>query len=89
MDNSNLIREMIRAHYTFEDIINLNKKDWDKAYAVLQACLESGHLVKEIRGYEDIIYRPASGIEDKNLMHDSVTEEEIQRQGNFRKRSDF
>jgi hypothetical protein len=33
MDNSNLILEMIRAHYTFEDIINLNKKDWDKAYA--------------------------------------------------------
>lgn len=81
---------MERPHYTFEDIINLNQKDWDKAYVVLQACLESGHLTKEVRGYEDIIYIPALGIQDQHLMHDPIVPTEEQpRQSGLRKRMDF
>ncbi len=81
---------MERSHYTFEDIINLNQKDWDKAYVVLQACLESGHLTKEVRGFEDIIYIPAEGMMDQHLIHDPVVlTQEPPKTGGLRKRMDF
>ena len=81
---------MERSHYTFKDIINLNQKDWDKAYVVLQACLESGHLTKEVRGFEDIIYIPADGMLDQHLVHDPVVpSEEPPKTGGLRKRMDF
>ena len=81
---------MQRAHYTFADIISLNNNDWDKAYVVLQACLESGHLTKEVRGFEDIIYIPAEGMLDQHFLHDPVAPEvEQPRQGGLRKRMDF
>jgi hypothetical protein len=81
---------MERPHYSFADIISLNSNDWDKAYVVLQACLESGHLIKEIRGFEDIIYIPANGILDHHLVHDPIMPSDDQpKQSGFRKRMDF
>jgi hypothetical protein len=81
---------MQRSEYTFADIINLNNNDWDKAYVVLQACLESGHLTKVVRGFENIIYIPAPGMLDQHLMHDPIVPtEDVRKTGNFRKRMDY
>lgn len=60
---------MIADFYTFLDIVRFNSNDWDQAYEVLTCCLERGHLIKEARGPENIIYHNAGRIEPFNLIH--------------------
>lgn len=58
---------MNRGHYTFQDIIELNHGNWDKAYDILQ--LE--RLKKKIYPGEVILYFPDPDLIDPELIHDN------------------
>lgn len=62
---------MQRAHYTFQDIIDLNQQDWDKAYTILQTHLANNNLQKKMLRGDLIIYIPAPDLLDMDLVHDN------------------
>lgn len=62
---------MKREHYTFQDIIELNHGDWDKAYDIIQLRIQEKRLEKKIYPGEVILYFPDPDLIDPELIHDN------------------
>mgnify|MGYP003647584192 CR=1 FL=1 len=52
------------------DLVKLNDFDSIKAHFILNDLVESGRLIKEVRGHEDIIYHVNGVINDHELVYD-------------------
>ncbi|RIW17487.1 hypothetical protein D0X99_07125 [Algoriphagus lacus] len=61
---------MYRPIYTFQEVIQINDHDWEKAHFMIQFFQEKGLLRKEIRGPEDIIYHSSPKLHDYDLIYD-------------------
>jgi hypothetical protein len=60
---------MKRAQYNFQDILDLNKGNWDHAYHMLQVRLQDQRLIKKILPGDVVIYLPHPDLIDPELIY--------------------